>query len=75
MVQRVPGHEKATTTLDLHPRRADVRHRILRALDDRSGEDPDVTSTGRCGAGLRAMLGMRTPRMTNAPSSGLCPSP
>jgi integrase len=38
MVQRVMGHERATTTLDLYTRRTDNSDRILRALDD---PDPD----------------------------------
>jgi integrase len=38
VVQRVMGHERASTTLDLYTRRAGDSTRILRALDD---EDPD----------------------------------
>jgi hypothetical protein len=38
MVQRVMGHEWASTTLGLYRRRSDDSSRILRALDD---EDPD----------------------------------
>jgi integrase len=34
MVQRVLGHEKSSTTLDLYTRRTDNRSRILAALDD-----------------------------------------
>jgi integrase len=34
MVQRVMGHERASTTLDLYTRRTDEAERILRALDD-----------------------------------------
>lgn len=34
MVQRVLGHEHASTTLDLYTRRTDNSDRILRALDD-----------------------------------------
>jgi integrase len=37
MVQKVMGHERATTTLDLYTRRTQDTARILRALDD----DPD----------------------------------
>jgi integrase len=37
MVQRVMGHERAATTLDLYTRRTNDPTRILRALDD---EDP-----------------------------------
>jgi integrase len=38
MVQRVMGHERASTTLDLYTRRTGDATRILKALDD---EDPD----------------------------------
>lgn len=38
MVQRVMGHERSATTLDLYTRRTDNSDRILQALDD---EDPD----------------------------------
>lgn len=38
MVQRVMGHERSSTTLDLYTRRTDDHDRILRALDD----DDDV---------------------------------
>ena len=38
MVQRVMGHERSSTTLDLDTRRTDDATRILRALDD---GDPD----------------------------------
>jgi integrase len=41
MVQRVMGHERASTTLDLYTRRTDDPRRILRALDD-----PDDGATG-----------------------------
>ena len=34
MVQRLMGHERASTTLDLYTRRTDDAYRILRALDD-----------------------------------------
>jgi integrase len=37
MVQRVMGHERSLTTLDLYTRRTDNGDRILRALND----DPD----------------------------------
>jgi hypothetical protein len=37
------GHERASTTLDLHTRRTDDSTRILRALDD---EYPDDGATG-----------------------------
>jgi hypothetical protein len=32
MVQRVMGHERSSTTLDLYTRRSDGEDRILRAL-------------------------------------------
>ncbi|MGH3944775.1 MAG: tyrosine-type recombinase/integrase, partial [Pseudonocardiaceae bacterium] len=38
MVQRVMGHERSSTTLDLYTRRTDDHGRILRALND----DDDV---------------------------------
>ena len=38
MVQRVMGHERASTTLDLYTRRTDDGERILKALDDAEGE-------------------------------------
>ncbi|MHA6805018.1 tyrosine-type recombinase/integrase [Salinifilum ghardaiensis] len=34
MVQRVVGHERSSTTLDLYTRRTDGGDRILRALGD-----------------------------------------
>lgn len=39
MVQRVMGHERSATTLDLYTRRTDNSGRILAALDDDSEED------------------------------------
>lgn len=50
MVQRVLGHERSSTTLDLYTRRTDNSARILQALDD---EDPDDGS-GAAGIGQRA---------------------
>ena len=41
MVQRVMGHERSSTTLDLYTRRTDNGDRILRALSDPDDEDPD----------------------------------
>jgi integrase len=42
MVQRVLGHERSATTLDLYTRRTDDGDRILRALTDPDGpDDPD----------------------------------
>jgi integrase len=43
MVQRVLGHERSSTTLDLYTRRTDDPTRVLRALDD---EDPDDGAAG-----------------------------
>lgn len=42
MVQRVMGHERSSTTLDLYTRRTDGHDRILRAL----GEDDDEAGAG-----------------------------
>jgi hypothetical protein len=39
MVQRVMGHERSTTTLDLYTRRTDNGDRILQALDDDDEDD------------------------------------
>ena len=39
MVQRVLGHERAATTLDLYTRRSDGEDRILQALDSRDEAD------------------------------------
>jgi hypothetical protein len=36
-VQRVVGHERSSTTLDLYTRRTQDSTRILRALDDGPG--------------------------------------
>jgi hypothetical protein len=41
MVQRVMGHERSTTTLDLYTRRTDNGDRIREALTDPDDEDPD----------------------------------
>ena len=41
MVQRVLGHERSTTTLDLYTRRTDNSSRILDALNDPVGDEPD----------------------------------
>jgi len=42
MVQRVMGHERSLTTLDLCTRRTESGDRILRALND----DPDEGEAG-----------------------------
>ncbi|GAA1187595.1 hypothetical protein GCM10009608_24160 [Pseudonocardia alaniniphila] len=39
MVQRVMGHERSSTTLDLYTRRTEDSTRILRALDDEGPDD------------------------------------
>lgn len=42
MLQRVLGHEKSATTLDLYTRRTDNSDRIFQALTDPDDpEDPD----------------------------------
>jgi hypothetical protein len=42
LVQRVMGHERSSTTLDLYTRRTDNSVRILQALDGQANdEDPD----------------------------------
>jgi len=41
MVQRVMGHERSSTTLDLYTRRTDNSSRILDALNDPVGDEPD----------------------------------
>jgi integrase len=41
MVQRVMGHERSSTTLDLYTRRTHNSSRILGALNDPVGEEPD----------------------------------
>jgi integrase len=42
MVQRVMGHERSATTLDLYTRRTDNSNRILAALDDTPDENVHV---------------------------------
>jgi hypothetical protein len=39
MVQRVMGHERSITTLDLYARRTNDEGRILQALTDAHGPD------------------------------------
>lgn len=46
MVQRVMGHERSSTTLDLYTRRTEDPTRILRALDDVDEDDPDDGPAG-----------------------------
>jgi integrase len=47
MVQRVMGHERSSTTLDLYTRRTDNSDRILQALEDPGGEaGPDEDGFG-----------------------------
>ncbi|GAA2538858.1 site-specific integrase [Pseudonocardia hydrocarbonoxydans] len=46
MVQRVMGHERSSTTLDLYTRRTEDPTRILRALDDEEPDDPDDGPAG-----------------------------
>jgi hypothetical protein len=52
MVQRVMGHERSSTTLDLYTRRTNNAERILRALSDDDG--PDDEDDG--GAGVPAAI-------------------
>jgi integrase len=52
MVQRVMGHERSSTTLDLYTRRTDNSDRILRALND----DPDDPEPDDGTAGVPAPL-------------------
>ena len=40
MVQKVMGHERSSTTLDLYTRRTDNSDRVLRALDDPDDDPP-----------------------------------
>ena len=40
-VQRVMGHERSSTTLDLYTRRTDNSSRILDALNYPVGDEPD----------------------------------
>jgi integrase len=47
MVQRVMGHERATTTLDLYTRRTDDQARIVQALTARGGADAS-SADGSC---------------------------
>ncbi|MCU1627866.1 MAG: integrase, partial [Pseudonocardia sp.] len=46
MVQRVMGHERSSTTLDLYTRRINNSDRILRALDDDDPADDDADDDG-----------------------------
>jgi hypothetical protein len=41
MVQRVMGHERSSTTLDLYTRRTDNGDRILQALTDSEDDGPE----------------------------------
>jgi integrase-like protein len=45
MVQRVMGHERASTVLDLYTRRTDNSYRILSVLED--ADDEDATTARR----------------------------
>ncbi|MDT7704344.1 MAG: hypothetical protein QOJ30_6669, partial [Pseudonocardiales bacterium] len=44
--QRVMGHERSSTTLDLYTRRTNNSDRILRALDDQPADD-DAAGDGK----------------------------
>lgn len=55
MVQRVLGHERSSTTLDLYTRRTDNSARILQALSDDEDEDDDPDDDdGPAGSLVRA---------------------
>jgi len=53
MVQRVMGHERSSTTLDLYTRRTNNAERILRALSDDDGPDDEDDGGG---AGVPAAI-------------------
>ena len=64
MVQRVMGHERSSTTLDLYTRRTDNSDRILQALNDPDeDDDPDDEQLG-------PRSGAEKPCSGNAPSIG-----
>jgi len=50
MVQRVMGHERSSTTLDLYTRRTNNADRILRALSDDDDPDDEDGSAGALAA-------------------------
>ncbi|GDY28778.1 tyrosine-type recombinase/integrase [Gandjariella thermophila] len=52
MVQRVLGHERSSTTLDLYTRRTDDGGRILRALGDADEDGPDDDPDESAGGAL-----------------------
>jgi len=51
MVQRVMGHERSSTTMDLYTRRTDNADRILEALTDEGDEDSGGDGEGETGDG------------------------
>ena len=51
MVQRVMGHERSSTTMDLYTRRTDNADRILEALTDEGDEDSGGDGAGEMGEG------------------------
>jgi hypothetical protein len=51
MVQRVMGHERSSTTMDLYTRRTDNADRILEALTDEGDEDSGGDGAGETGDG------------------------
>ena len=53
MVQRVMGHERASTTLDLYTRRTANTDRILAALTDDEDEPDDAPHNGDQGGDPR----------------------
>jgi integrase len=54
MVQRVLGHERSATTMDLYTRRTDNPDRILQALTDADDDDPEDGDEDEGGAGVLA---------------------
>lgn len=46
MVQRVMGHERSSTTMDLYTRRTDNADRVLEALEDEDPDDEDGAASG-----------------------------
>lgn len=46
MVQRVMGHERSSTTMDLYTRRTNDADRVLRALNDDDGENGNEGAAG-----------------------------
>jgi hypothetical protein len=80
MVQRVMGHERSSTTLNLYTRRTDDPTRVLRALDDEEdgddgGSHPLAEASRQTPRGHRKCLAYlvpgRTPTLTEPTSAPL----